>query len=89
MDYIFFAILMHCVLAYILVTYDIACQWFKNLFRRMEVFPVQMQLEDFVTEKMRFAIPKFHFDAHGRTGHSVFSLNYMPGAARTDGEGVE
>ncbi len=30
-----------------------------------------------------------HIKAHGKTCQSPFSLNYLPGSARTDGEGVE
>jgi hypothetical protein len=36
-----------------------------------------------------FAIPKFHLPAHGFVCWSRFSLNFIPGSARVDGEGIE
>ncbi|KAG6823243.1 hypothetical protein H0H92_010884, partial [Tricholoma furcatifolium] len=38
---------------------------------------------------MYWAVPKFHLPAHKPDCHGPFALNYMHGAARTDGEGVE
>jgi hypothetical protein len=36
-----------------------------------------------------FAIPKFHLPAHGFKCWSLFSLNYIKGSARVDGEAIE
>ena len=45
MDYLVFSTLAGVVLR-LLISYDIACQWFKNLFKRMvEDFPPEMQLD--------------------------------------------
>jgi hypothetical protein len=36
-----------------------------------------------------FAIPKFHLPAHGFSCWSWYSLNFIPGSARVDGEAIE
>jgi hypothetical protein len=38
---------------------------------------------------VRFVIPKLHIYGHKLLCQLYFSLNYTPGAARTDGEGIE
>ncbi|TDL13533.1 hypothetical protein BD410DRAFT_735251, partial [Rickenella mellea] len=88
MDYILLSTLVGCVYASILLTYDIACQWSKNFFTRVQKFPVIMQINT-VIMAIYFAIPKFHLPAHGSSCHSKFSLNFRRGVGRTDGEGVE
>ncbi|KAI9068488.1 hypothetical protein FKP32DRAFT_1561583, partial [Trametes sanguinea] len=72
----------------LLISYDIVCQWYKHLFKRMvEDFPKEMQIDRDKVE-IRFAIPKKHFRVHG-PNHSRFSLNYLPHVGRTYGEGID
>lgn len=88
MDYLVFSTLAGVVLR-LLISYDIACQWFKNLFRRMiEDFPAEMHLDQTKIDEIRVAIPKKHYRVHG-PNHSHFSLNYLPRVGRTYGEGIE
>jgi hypothetical protein len=39
--------------------------------------------------KIDYGIPKFHLPAHGPKCLSLYSLNFLPGWGRTDGEGIE
>ncbi|OBZ73392.1 hypothetical protein A0H81_06621 [Grifola frondosa] len=84
-DYLVASTLLGVILA-ILFSYDIACQWFRNFFKRMQEFPDDLRFEP--KDAVRFAIPKKHFRVHG-PNHSQFSLNYLPKVGRTYGEGIE
>ncbi|TBU37904.1 hypothetical protein BD309DRAFT_875464, partial [Dichomitus squalens] len=90
MDYLYFSTLLGVILA-ILISYDIVCQWYKNLFSRMvEDFPEEMWIDQSRWDSIRFAIPKKHWKVHGSNpSHSRFSLNYLPHVGRTYGEGIE
>ncbi|KAN0109688.1 hypothetical protein V8E52_009034 [Russula decolorans] len=70
-------------------SYDIACQWSRNLSRRLVQLPNSMRLSDKQLHLLRFAIPKFHISAHGLDCQSNFSFNFQPYMARTDGEDPE
>jgi hypothetical protein len=87
MDYIFFSCLTGTLLLAITISYDIACQWFCNLWTRMETLPDKMHLPAYV--KVRSRVPKFHLPGHVAKCLAPHSLNYTPGVGRTDGEGVE
>ncbi len=88
MDYILTSTLADAPVFDLLIVYDIACQWAKNLRVRLtELRPViGTDLNDV---NINVAIPKGHIKAHGKSCQSAFSLNYLPGLGRTDGEGVE
>ncbi|KAH9474961.1 hypothetical protein JR316_0012060 [Psilocybe cubensis] len=87
MDYIFGTILKALSVISILASYDIACQWFLNLLKRMqEDWPPEIK----PSSDMQFtpAIPKLHASMHKQShaNHDVFSLNLIPGAGQSDGE---
>ena len=86
MDYLVFSTLLGLVL-YLLISYDIACQWHKNLQRRMALLPSRLQV-DLATANIQYAIPKKHIRVHG-PDHSQFSLNFKKRVGRTYGEGIE
>ncbi len=88
MDYIFISAMLHNLRIRKLVSYDIACQWSKGLLERVSKFPTHMRIP-LPSGSIKYAIPKLHWHGHERKDHSKFSLNYIPGAARNDGEGVE
>ncbi len=88
MDYILASTLISVPLFHLLIIYDIACQWSKNLQSRLSDLRSDIDV-DMNVSKITVAIPKGHIKAHGKTCQSMFSLNYLPGSARTDGEGVE
>ncbi|EKM49439.1 uncharacterized protein PHACADRAFT_106919, partial [Phanerochaete carnosa HHB-10118-sp] len=74
----------------IMTMYDIICQWIVHAEQCMDEYPnnFRTQLVDFKTELL-YAIGKLHWHGHKPDGHSCYSLNYISGAARTDGEGIE
>ena len=86
MDYIFGYALCILGIASVIISYDIACQWFVNLSKRMDHWPTQLRPSSI---SLKPAIPKLHEPAHGRAGHEQFSFNNIPGVGLTDGEGVE
>ncbi|KAF7797969.1 hypothetical protein EIP86_009176 [Pleurotus ostreatoroseus] len=89
MDYILFSSLLHlCLLLALVISYDIACQYFKNLWSRLEDMPPALRLP-IKPSAVKTAVPKGHLHAHVPVCHAPFSFNYMPGAGRTSGEGIE
>ena len=87
MDYIFWSAIHSHVGQHFLISYDIACQWCKNLMERYKELPTHLQFdfEFFLT----YVIPKFHIAAHGSSCQCVFSLNFLRYMARFDGENLE
>ena len=72
----------------LLISYDIACQWLKKLWLRMQELPVHLH-PTIASSNFHVKIPKFHFDAHGKKDHAQYSFSYTSGVGRTDGEGIE
>ncbi|KAJ7825807.1 hypothetical protein B0H14DRAFT_3088537 [Mycena olivaceomarginata] len=73
MDFLFFSSLIGITLLTIVASYDIACQWGRNFWKRAKDMPENLQLPDWI--EIIFKVPKFHLPPHG--------------VGRTDGEGVE
>ena len=90
MDYVFASSLVRVAspLPIINVSYDIACQWYKNIWTRMKSLPTNLQIDP-TTRTINFFVPKFHLSAHIETCQTRFSLNWSPGVGRTDGEAPE
>lgn len=88
MDYVFWSAVRGYNGEKITVSYDIVCQWHRNLLKRISDLPddLQVDIDKFVLE---FVIPKFHITAHGPKCQSMYSLNILRGMARTDGENIE
>jgi len=85
MDYIFSSTISTLDLLFVIISYDVACQWFTNLHSRIE--------SDWLDEikpkpqlNIRPLIPKLHEPAHKRTSHEQFSFNFGVGVGNTDGE---
>jgi len=89
MDFVLFHSLVGSKNELLVFSYDIACQWSRNLSQRLDQLPDSMRLSDQQLHLLRFAIPKFHISAHGLDCQSDFSFNYQPYMARTDGEDPE
>ncbi|KAI0054741.1 hypothetical protein BV25DRAFT_1785935, partial [Artomyces pyxidatus] len=87
MDFIFFSAFSHSRNKSGVVSYDIACQWSKNMWSRVEGLPADLQVSQ--DTEFSFAVPKFHLPAHGTPCHGPYSFNFLEGVGRTDGEGVE
>ncbi|GBE89394.1 hypothetical protein SCP_1600550 [Sparassis crispa] len=67
--------------------HDIACNWYKNFYKRLEDMPEDMQiLDDVPTCTM---IPKAHIEGHGPKCRTTWSFNFLRRVGRTHGETVE
>ncbi|KAJ7653994.1 hypothetical protein DFH06DRAFT_1330093 [Mycena polygramma] len=90
MDWLFFMSLAGSTVYRLFVSYDIACQWHKNIWGRMSKFStyqgvVFMEGQKYVT----FLVPKFHLPAHIELCNILFSFNLTPFVGMTDGEAPE
>jgi hypothetical protein len=89
MDFIVLSTLMDAKPALLTLLYDIACQWSRNLKKRVAQFPENMRLPPSVLRTIKYVIPKFHIYGHGHQCQTHFSLNFLPHSARTNGEEPE
>jgi hypothetical protein len=89
MDYIVLSTLMGTTVNKLTLSYDIACQWSRNLRNRLTQFPKTMQLPTPLLDAIRYVIPKCHIEGHGPQCQTKHSLNYLPHCARTNGEEPE
>ena len=85
MDYLFVSSLQQNAPTGVVVSYDIACQWSKNLISRCHKY--KATIVDILD--LTYLIPKFHLHAHIAECQCEFSFNFIPGSARTDGEAPE
>ncbi|KAJ8473447.1 hypothetical protein ONZ45_g16298 [Pleurotus djamor] len=89
MDYCFASLLRHHDSRLsIVVSYDIACQWGKQALHRLHRLPSLVR-PSIAEDNIRFAVPKLHIHSHTKHCQQTYSLNYLPGVGRTDGEGIE
>lgn len=88
MDYLVFSSLAGRSVQRIVLSYDIACQWYKNIWQRMKVLPPELRLNPAV-QKTVFLVPKFHLPAHIADCNLNFSFNLTKHVGRTDGEAPE
>ncbi|KAJ7436461.1 hypothetical protein B0H11DRAFT_2256166 [Mycena galericulata] len=88
MDFILFCALLGFSLLWLTISYDIACQWKKNLIDRMKKLPksIQIPLE---TITWQCALPVWHAGSHESDCQNANSLSFKPGVGKSDGEGVE
>ena len=73
----------------VLVSYDIACQWIKNLQQRLSQYSVSASLNLASLLYWHVVIPKFHLAGHGNDCQLRYNINYTKGAARMSGEMIE
>jgi hypothetical protein len=88
MDFLFLSTLHGRSVDMLNISYDIACQWHKNLWARMSSMPPNLHL-DHLSKFIRFFVPKFHLPAHIRKCQTTFSFNFSKNVGRTDGEAPE
>ncbi|KAJ7143254.1 hypothetical protein C8R46DRAFT_1167838 [Mycena filopes] len=88
MDYILLSSLAGFNLTELTVSYDIACQWRKNLLERIKKLPADMQipLENFL---FQCGLPVWHASSHEASCANLNSLSFMQGVGKSDGEGIE
>ncbi|KAJ7694498.1 hypothetical protein B0H16DRAFT_1485647 [Mycena metata] len=88
MDYILMLALAGFDGREITISYDIACQWKKNLADCMGRLPDHLQL-DLDAIDIDTGLPVWHALAHEDLCARLNSLTYIRGVGRSDGEGVE
>lgn len=69
-------------------SYDISCQWGKNIDARVRLLPEELRWPPSI-EALTLFIPKFHIGAHDLICNLELSFNITPGVGRTDGEAPE
>ena len=73
----------------VLVSYDIACQWHKNLQSRLSSYTTSPALQLSSLKYWKVVVPKFHLPGHGTDCQLLFNLAYTKWAGRMDGEHIE
>jgi Kyakuja-Dileera-Zisupton transposase len=89
MDYLFFSSVKGIRIVRLVISYDIVCQWHKNLWKRMRVYEWSLHLDHKGQIQIVFLVPKFHLPAHIEYCHNNFSFNLTQYVANTDGEAPE
>ncbi|KAJ7355488.1 hypothetical protein DFH08DRAFT_803496 [Mycena albidolilacea] len=89
MDYVVASTWQHFrALRFFLLSYDIMCQWSKNLRKRLLKLPPVLQFH-LVQYIIKFVIPKLHILRHLKLCQDLFSLLFTLGAVQADMEGIE
>lgn len=86
MDYFFLSTIHFGTPDSLVVSYDIACQWSRNLANRCDAYGIDVLKE---LSNICFLVPKFHLPAHVPICQYSFSFNFNPRVGRTDGESPE
>ncbi|KZV75992.1 hypothetical protein PENSPDRAFT_570640 [Peniophora sp. CONT] len=79
----------------VVLSYDIACQWSKNVVKRMKAVDPKFEgmydgAQTFLGKTLEYVVPKFHLFAHKvKCWFGQFNLAFLPGAGQMDGEGCE
>ena len=90
MDFPVFSTLIGVLVIALTLSYDICCQWSRNLKKRVNQFPEAMQITlKTLFKKLKFVIPKFHLHNHGIKCHLNFNLNFLRYSAQSDLEDPE
>lgn len=89
MDFIVFFGLIGTALLYLVFSYDIVCQWSRNLRKRIPQYPECMRISAGQLERAKYVLPKFHIFNHGPDCQIKYSLNFLKWSARTNGEDPE
>ena len=80
-------------ISWVLVSYDIGCQYEKNLQSRFNdysaSFPKVSTPNISKLNYFKVVVPKFHLSGHGAKCQVKFNLGYTRWAGRTDGERIE
>ncbi|KAF8209732.1 hypothetical protein K438DRAFT_1571533 [Mycena galopus ATCC 62051] len=88
MDFLLFGAVLNMIIMFLVVSYDVACQYSKHVWTRMESLPAKYHL-NINKADVRWLVPNFHLPAHKKGCHSAFSFHWLWGCGRTHGETVE
>ncbi|KAK0221660.1 hypothetical protein IW262DRAFT_1270536 [Armillaria fumosa] len=88
MDYALLKSLMTDMPKSIIISYDIGCQWHKNLWKRIEQYGPELA-PPIKPDNVIILVPKFHLPAHISECQEEFSFNLEPKVGTSDGEVLE
>ncbi|KAJ7838429.1 hypothetical protein B0H13DRAFT_2367453 [Mycena leptocephala] len=88
MDFIVMAALAGAAVMMLTISYDIACQWKKNLPERNGKLPERIRL-DLENTEVQCGLPVWHASSHETECSNENSLSFLVGVGKSDGEGVE
>ncbi|KAJ7038551.1 hypothetical protein C8F04DRAFT_1255829 [Mycena alexandri] len=88
MDYILASAVAGFALLALTISYDIACQWRKNLPERNRKLDTRIQL-DLDSVEVQCGIPVWHAGSHEKECEDKNSLKFVEGVGKSDGEGIE
>ncbi|KAK0433673.1 hypothetical protein EV421DRAFT_1892883 [Armillaria borealis] len=72
-------------LLWVVISYDITCQWIKTIFTQMTLhWPSKLQFNPDI--RITPLVPKFHKPGHKAEEHEQFSFNLTEGVGLSDGE---
>jgi Kyakuja-Dileera-Zisupton transposase len=74
-------------LSWIVLNFDINCQYLKKFWKQIKEFPLEMQIDKKTV--VEFALPSWHINAHGANCHADFGLSFQDGVGCTCGKEVE
>ncbi|KAF9496309.1 hypothetical protein BDN71DRAFT_1505821 [Pleurotus eryngii] len=89
MDYLYFSSLNNHSPASCIISYDIACQWTRNMSKRATVYPPGAVGTRYHQLSIKYLVPKFHLYAHRSECQNNYSFKFTPYVSRTDGESPE
>ncbi|TFK60790.1 hypothetical protein BDN72DRAFT_778956, partial [Pluteus cervinus] len=89
MDYLFLSSLPPGCPTHSVTSYDIACQWCRNLIERVQAYAEHLRTNQDKLESFTYLVPKFHLPAHVGSCQTQYSFNFSPYVGRTDGEAPE
>jgi hypothetical protein len=89
MDFIVFSALLGTFMLALTFSYDICCQWSRNLAKRMPQLPPFLQIGKDRLRNAKFVLPKFHIYNHGVKCVINYSLNFIRWSAASDLEDPE
>ncbi|EMD36395.1 hypothetical protein CERSUDRAFT_18702, partial [Gelatoporia subvermispora B] len=84
-DFVLLESMRACLVSRVVISYDIACQWGRNFWKRVRTYGSTTNYDKETT----FLVPKFHLPAHQASCQEDYSFNYTLSAGRTDGEAPE
>ncbi|KZP16150.1 hypothetical protein FIBSPDRAFT_895199 [Athelia psychrophila] len=89
MDFIIFSAIYMSLVLLLTFSYDICCQWSRNLLKRVPQLPQALQPASDILSSAKLVIPKFHLHNHGLKCQLNFNLNFLRGSAQSDLEDPE
>lgn len=88
MDFTFVSSVNGSKVVYIVLSYDIICQWGIHFWDRMLAMKEELHLS-IPEANLILLIPKFHLPAHKTSCQAYYSFNFATGVGRTHGETIE